>query len=184
MNPPIHLLKPHTHPYRIELKCLNLFKVYHYLTDLGGLPLGVGGVGRCGCGVGRLTDFKSSNRIEIFWFIQVLLCFNWFGGSPLGGGWVQMWVWESPQISNLQTESKYLFYWLLANFRGSPHGGGDGWMGWESVRVCVWGVPHARTHAHARAHVYDILGTPRDSLNGDCHLQLKLSCLACIRINA
>ena len=37
-----------------------------------------------------LTDFKSSNRIEISWLVQVLLNFYWFWGStPLGGGgWV------------------------------------------------------------------------------------------------
>ena len=35
------------------------------------------------------TDFKSSNRIEISWLVQVLLNFEWFRGSPLGvGGWV------------------------------------------------------------------------------------------------
>ena len=34
------------------------------------------------------TDFKSSNRIEISWLVQVLLNFDWFRGSPtLGGGW-------------------------------------------------------------------------------------------------
>ena len=32
------------------------------------------------------TDFKSSNRIEISWLVQVLLNFDWFWGSPLGGG--------------------------------------------------------------------------------------------------
>ena len=53
-----------------------------------------------------------------------------------------------------------------------------------SLSGCVCGGAHAHTHVHAHAHVYDILGTPRDSFNGDCHLQLKLSCLACIRINA
>ena len=31
------------------------------------------------------TDFKSSNRIEISWLVQVLLNFYWFRGSPLGG---------------------------------------------------------------------------------------------------
>ena len=35
------------------------------------------------------TDFKSSNRIEISWLVQVLLNFDQFRGSPLGGGrWV------------------------------------------------------------------------------------------------
>ena len=32
-----------------------------------------------------LTDFKSSNGIEIFWLVQVLSNFNWFQGSPPGG---------------------------------------------------------------------------------------------------
>ena len=40
-------------------------------------------------GEGVSTDFKSSNRIEISRLVQVLLNFNWFWGSPLGGwGWV------------------------------------------------------------------------------------------------
>ena len=35
------------------------------------------------------TDFKSSNRIEISWLVQVLLNFDWFWRShPLGDGWV------------------------------------------------------------------------------------------------
>ena len=33
------------------------------------------------------TDFKSSNRIEISWLVQVLLNFDWFWGSP-PWGWV------------------------------------------------------------------------------------------------
>ena len=37
-------------------------------------------------GGGVSTDFKSSNRIEISWLVQVLLNFEWFQGSPLGGG--------------------------------------------------------------------------------------------------
>ena len=32
------------------------------------------------------TDFKSSNRIEISRLVQVLLNFDWFRGSPPGGG--------------------------------------------------------------------------------------------------
>ena len=40
------------------------------------------------------TDFKSSNRIEISQLVQVLLNFDWFGGSPtLGGGGVGGWGW-------------------------------------------------------------------------------------------
>ena len=37
------------------------------------------------------TDLKSSNRIEIYWLVQVLLNFDWFRRSPLGvGGWVDL----------------------------------------------------------------------------------------------
>ena len=39
-------------------------------------------------GGGVSTDFKSSNRIEISWLVQVLLNFEWFQGPPGGEGWV------------------------------------------------------------------------------------------------
>ena len=37
-------------------------------------------------------DFKSSNRIEISWLVQVLLNFYWFQGPRGGGGWGWGWV--------------------------------------------------------------------------------------------
>ena len=37
-------------------------------------------------GGGVSTDFKSSNRTEISRLVQVLLNFDLFRGSPLGGG--------------------------------------------------------------------------------------------------
>ena len=40
-------------------------------------------------GGGFSTDFKSSNRIELSWLVQVLLNFYWFRWYPMGGGrWV------------------------------------------------------------------------------------------------
>ena len=41
-------------------------------------------------GEGVSTDFKSLNRIEISWLVQVLLNFEWFRGSPrgVGSGWM------------------------------------------------------------------------------------------------
>ena len=39
------------------------------------------------------TDFKSSNRIEISWLVQVLLKFDWFRGSPPWGWGVGGWGW-------------------------------------------------------------------------------------------
>ena len=37
-------------------------------------------------GGGDSTDFKSSNKIKISWFVQALLNFYWFWWSPSGGG--------------------------------------------------------------------------------------------------
>ena len=44
-------------------------------------------------GGGVSTDFKSPNRIKIYWFVQVLLNFYWFRGSPRWGwvGWGVKW---------------------------------------------------------------------------------------------
>ena len=39
-------------------------------------------------GVKFFTDFKSSNRIEISWLVQVLSNFNWFRRPLWGGRWV------------------------------------------------------------------------------------------------
>ena len=59
-----------------ELKYLNSFKFHDVFTDLGGSPWGwVGWVG-VDMGVEYFTVFKSSNRIIISQFIQVLISFN------------------------------------------------------------------------------------------------------------
>ena len=62
-----------------------------------------------------LTDFKSSNRIEISWLVQVLSNFNWFRGSPLGGwrmgGWRWGWVWVCggcPMLNMLNMDASML----------------------------------------------------------------------------
>ena len=65
---------------------------------------------------------------------------------------------NSSQISNLQTELKYLdklkCYRILSDSGGPPRWGvADGWMG-LGVGMGVWGVSHARTHAHTCAHTH------------------------------
>ena len=67
-----------------EFKYLGLLKFYHVWTDLG-IPHGGGWVWVWVVG-GVSTKLKSSNRIEISWFINFLLTFDWFQGPPLGGG--------------------------------------------------------------------------------------------------
>ena len=67
---------------------------------------------------------------------------------------------NSSQISNLQTELKYLdklkCYRILSDSKGPPPGGvADGWMG-VGVGMGVWGdVPcmHAHTHTRMLMHV-------------------------------
>ena len=53
------------------------------------------------------TDFKSSNRIEISWLVQILLNFYWFWGSPsVGLGWVEWvcggWGWCGGHIDDVR----------------------------------------------------------------------------------
>ena len=65
---------------------------------------------------------------------------------------------EFLQISNLQTELKYLdklkCYRILSDSRGPPPWGvADGRMG-VGVGMGVWGVSHAHMHAHARTHAH------------------------------
>ena len=67
------------------------------------------------------------------------------------------WVGNSSQISNLQTELKYLdklkCYRILSDSGGPPPWGvADGWMG-VGVGMGVWGVVpcmHAHTHMHVK----------------------------------
>ena len=49
------------------------------------------------------TDFKSLNRIEISWLVQVLSNFYWFWGSTPLGGWrmgAWGWVWVCGGVSH------------------------------------------------------------------------------------
>ena len=69
---------------------------------------------------------------------------------------------NSSQISNLQTELKYLdklkCYRILSDSGGPPPWGGGRWVdGGGDWYGCVGGCPmHARmhTHAHARTHAH------------------------------
>ena len=62
---------------------------------------------------------------------------------------------NSPQIPNLQTESKYLdsfkSYRVFTDLAGYPPGGWVG--GWVEVGL-GGGTPHTRAYRHAHAHVH------------------------------
>ena len=69
------------------------------------------------------------------------------------------WVGNSSQISNLQTELKYLdklkCYRILSDSGVPPPWGvADGWMGVGLAWVCGGCLMHARMHAHAHARTH------------------------------
>ena len=66
------------------------------------------------------------------------------------------WVGNSPQIPNLQTESKYLdsfkSYSVFTDFGEVPPVGG-GWLGGVGWVGLGGGTPHERAHGHAPPHM-------------------------------
>ena len=111
------------------------------------------GVGVDGCGVGWFTNFKSSNRIEISWFIQVLSCFNRFGPSPWGGsgGWVWFGGGVSIELksSNIIEISWFVKFLIFDWFQGSPL---ERWAwvdGGGSMSEYVGCPMHMCMHTHA-----------------------------------
>ena len=99
------------------------------------------------------------------------------------------WVGNSSQISNLQTELKYLdklkCYRILSDSGGPPPWGvADGWMG-VGVGMGVWGVCHACTHAHARMHArthIHVKHAKHGCLHAGGHLQFY-TCV-CVHVRA
>ena len=87
---------------------------------------------------GVSTDLKFSNRIEISWFVQVLLHFTWFGGSPFG--WVGGMCRTCPTTHQTMHPpilicSSFIVYLLIWR---STLGGG-----WVVMGVC-WGGDSSR----------------------------------------
>ena len=97
------------------------------------------------------TDFKSLNRIQISWLVQVLLNFDWFQGSPLGvGEWVDGgggWWQGAPRHMHMH------------------------------MHVCTCRYMHTRTHTHTC--MYDIIGNsqgfPKNPM--EAAICMTLSCL-------
>ena len=76
-------------------------------------------------GGGVSTDFKSSNRIEISWLVQVLLKFYWFWGSPWrwGDGWMGWWGCPTYMSTCTCMHTCIHVYGIMGNSQGFPHGG-------------------------------------------------------------
>ena len=101
---------------------------------------------------------------------------------------------NSSQISNLQTELKYLdklkCYRNLSDSRGTPPWGGGRWVdgggGWYE---CVGGCPmHACTHIHAHTHVrtcmFNMLNMDVSMLAAICNFYTCINVCVCMCVHA
>ena len=96
-------------------------------------------------GGGVSTDFKSSNRIEISQLVQVLLNFDWFWGSPLGGWGVGGWVGGGERVPPYMCTCMHMHIWHHREFPWIPPMG---------VAICM-----KLSCMHVHAHV--CVGTPQ-----------------------
>ena len=98
------------------------------------------------------------------------------------------WVENSSQISNLQTELKYLdklkCYRILSDSGGPPPWGvADGWMGAGVGMSVCGGVPcmYACTHMHARMHMH--VKHAKHAKHGCLHAGSHLQFYTCVRVH-
>ena len=122
------------------------------------------------------TDFKSSNRIEISRLVQVLLNFEWFRGSPLGGGgWVDGgggW-WEGAShphahaFTHMHVYAHARAYDIIGNSQVFPQWGRPFAWNYHVYHTCVC------MHAHVCACV---VGTPNHPSPPSTHPPHPQSC--------
>ena len=105
------------------------------------------------------------------------------------------WVGNSSQISNLQTELKYLdklkCYWILSD-SGGPLPWGDGrWVdGGGDGHGCVGGCPmHARMHMYARTHMHvkhvvNMINMDASMLVAICNFYTCINVRVCMCVHA
>ena len=105
------------------------------------------------------TDFKSSNKIEISWLVQVLLNFDWFWGSlPWGvGGWVDGGVVRRCPPTHVHMHMHACMCMHIWHHRESP---GFPQIQWGQPFAWNYHVYHACmcmcvcVHVHVCAHVW------------------------------
>ena len=93
------------------------------------------------------TDFKSLNRIEISWLVQVLLNFDWFWGSLLGGGGSGGW-WEVPP-THVHMHACTCAYDNIENSQGFPKNPKE-----AAICMKLSCLPHMHVQAHVCMHVH------------------------------
>ena len=99
------------------------------------------------------TDFKSSNGIEISWLVQVLLNFDWFWGSPLGGGGGWMGVGVVRGCPPHMCTCMHMCIWHHREFPGIPPMG-------AAICMKLSCLTHACLHACACACMCTCVGAP------------------------
>ena len=107
--------------------------------------------------MGVSTDFKSSNRIEISWLVQVLLNFYWFWGSPWGSGWAWGWVWVCGGCPMHTCSHMHIKH----DKHGCLHVGGHLQFLYMYTCVCVCVCAHIWEHPHVSRHPPPICPLPR-----------------------
>ena len=99
-------------------------------------------------------DFKSSSGIEISWLVQVLLNFDWFQGSPLGGGGVGGWRWGVVRgclphtCTCMCMQACACVYDIIGNSQGFPQWGQPFAWNYHVYHMCVYVCAHACMHMH------------------------------------
>ena len=130
-------------------------------------------------GGGVSPDFKSSNRIKISQFVQVLLNFYWFGWSPrvgvgvgggLNGGLGMMWQWQGwcgDDRDDMGMTGMTWGRWGRHHYH-DKHVGGH----LQFLHVCVRVCMHACMcmHVHVCAHVWGHPPIPPDPPPPTCPL--------------
>ena len=117
-------------------------------------------------GVGVSTDFKSSNRTEISWLVQVLFNFEWFQWSPpwvVGNGCIGVEGSERVHPTHVHIHAHAQTYDIIGNSQGFPQWGRPfAWNYhvnhmWVCVHahacmcMCVGDIPHPPTPPIPRA---------------------------------
>ena len=117
---------------------------------------------------GGFRGHKSSNRIELSWFIQELLYFFWFGfpwlwGVGQVGGWCPGWstivYMSSGMLRGKESSNRIEISWLVQDlFNFGVLGSLWLWRGGRWVGGGVWGhLGHGgchHMHTHACKHMY------------------------------
>ena len=107
-------------------------------------------------------DPKSSNRIQISWFVQFLLTFDWFQGSPLGG-----WKWVDGDGTLSGCLGGALHMCTCTHACTHVHARAymykhDNFMQMAAPIGKSWGIPlwHHRSHARVCMYMCTCVGHP------------------------